>query len=65
MIQKILDLNYILKFDETYFDIWKHRLTLLAKTEKGLVYHGKYKDQTYSPNGSSNSCWKSNSHRCK
>lgn len=33
-MQKILDLNYILKFDGTYFDIWKHRLTLLFKTEK-------------------------------
>jgi hypothetical protein len=34
MIQKILDLNYILKSDGTYFDIWKHRLTVLFKTEK-------------------------------
>ncbi len=33
MIQKNLDLNYILKFDGTYFDIQKYRLTLF-KTEK-------------------------------
>ncbi len=29
-----IDISHILKFDGTYFNIWKHRLTLLFKFGK-------------------------------
>jgi hypothetical protein len=32
-----IDINHILKFDGTYFNIWKHTLTLLFKL--GKLWH--------------------------
>jgi hypothetical protein len=32
-----VDVNHLIKFDEQYFHVWKHKITLVFKQKKGLA----------------------------